>query len=172
MDRILVAATVALLYSTSALAADDARTTNRIQQNLITYQEDGYGEMKPVFQTGKFEQLTKTNLMTDENTISESPVPNRSSLATNIRPGVSPLFGTYNVFRTNGNQDGSSYVTLGFNFDELTGDEAETSFDNDESDLSFGFGIDNSSFNIEYLIYVNEENYEPSAISLGFVSAF
>lgn len=172
MDRILFVAAIALLYSSSAMASDDARTASRIQNYLITYHEDGYDEKKPISWAGNYEPLTNVNLTTEEISIDESPDRNRIHKETYIGPGVSPLFGTYSVFRTSGKQDGSSYVALGFNFDELTRNGAETSYGGDESDLSFGFGQDNSSFNIEYMMYVNEENYEISAISLGFTSAF
>jgi hypothetical protein len=172
MDRILFVAAIALLYSSPSMAVGEARVANRIQNNLTTYHEDGYDEKKPISWVGKSEQLTNVNLTTEEKPINDSPDRNRNDMETHIDPEVSPLFGTYSVFRTSGKQDGSSYVALGFNFDELTRDEAETSYSSDESDLSFGFGVNNSSFNIEYMMYVNEENYEISAISLGFISAF
>jgi hypothetical protein len=172
MDRILFVAAIALLYSSFSMAADEARATNRILNNLITYHEDGYDEKKPISWAGKYEQLTNVNLTTEELSTNDSPDRNRSDMETYIGPGVSPLFGTYSVFRTRGKQVGSSYVALGFKFDELTRDGAETSYSSDESDLSFGFGVNNASFNIEYMMYVDEENYEISAISLGFVSAF
>jgi hypothetical protein len=54
----------------------------------------------------------------------------------------------------------------------LTKDEADTSYSSNDSDLSFGFGIDNKLFNIEYMMYVDEGNYEISAISLGYISEF
>jgi hypothetical protein len=172
MDRILFVAVIAFLYSSSSMAADEARVTNRIQNNLITYHEDGYDEKKPISWAGKYEQLTNVNLTTEEKSINDSADRNRSDMETYIGPEVSPLFGTYSVFRTSGKQDGSSYLALGFNFDELTQDEAETSYNSDERDLSFGFGVNNSSFNIEYMMYVNEEKREITAISLGFISAF
>jgi hypothetical protein len=172
MDRILFVAVIAFLYSSSSMAADEARVTNRIQNNLITYHEDGYDEKKPISWAGKYEQLTNVNLTTEEKSINDSADRNRSDMETYIGPEVSPLFGTYSVFRTRGKQDGSSYLALGFNFDESTRDEAETSYNSDERDLSFGFGVNNSSFNIEYMMYVNEEKREITAISLGFISAF
>jgi hypothetical protein len=172
MDRILFIVAIALLYSSSSLAADEDRAANRFLNNLITYHEDGYDEKKPISWVGKYEQLTNVNLITEEKSMNDSLDRNRSDMETYIDSGVAPLFGTYSVFRTSGEQDGSSYVALGFNLDELTRDEGDTSYSRDDSDLSFGFGVNNSSFNIEYMMYVNEENYEISAISLGFISAF
>ena len=172
MDRILFIAAIALLYSSSSLAADEDRAVYRFHNNLITYSEDGYDEKKPISWVGKYGQLTNLNLTPEEKSINVSLDRNRSDMETHIGPGVAPLFGTYGVLRTSGEQDGSSYVALGFNFDELTRDEADTSYSWDDSDLSFGFGANNSSFKIEYMIYMNEENYDISAISLGYISAF
>ena len=172
MDRILFIAAIALLYSSSSLAADEDRAVYRFHNNLITYSEDGYDEKKPISWVGKYGQLTNLNLTPEEKSINVLLDRNRSDMETHIGPGVAPLFGTYGVLRTSGKQDGSSYVALGFNFDELTRDEADTSYSWDDSDLSFGFGVNNSSFKIEYMMYVNEENNDISAISLGYISAF
>ena len=172
MDRILFIAAIAFLYSSSSLAADEDRAVYRFHNNLITYSEDGYDEKKPISWVGKYGQLTNLNLTPEEKSINVLLDRNRSDMETHIGPGVAPLFGTYGVLSTSGEQDGSSYVALGFNFDELIRDEADTSYSWDDSDLSFGFGVNNSSFKIEYMMYVNEENYDISAISLGYISAF
>ena len=172
MDKILFIVAIALLYSSSSMAADEDQAANRSQNNLITFYEDGYDEKTPISWEGNFGQLTNLNLTTEEKSINISPDRNRSDMETHIGPGVAPLFGTHGVLRTNGKPDGSSYVALGFNLDEWVRDESDTSYSWDENDLSFGFGVNNSSFKIEYMMYVNEENYDISAISLGYISAF
>ena len=180
MDKILFIVAIALLYSSSSMAADEDRAANRFQNNLITFYEDGYDEKTPISWAGNFGQLTNLNLTTEEKLINlpeekfinVSPDRKRSDMGTHIGPGVAPLFGTHGVLRTSGKQDGSSYVALGFNLDEWVRDESDTSYSWDENDLSFGFGVNNSSFKIEYMMYVNEENYDISAISLGYISAF
>jgi hypothetical protein len=172
MDRILFIAAIALLYSSTSLSADEDRAVNRFYNNLISYSEDGYNEEKPISRVGKYEQLTNLNITSEEKSINVLLDRSRSDMETYIGPGVAPLFGTYGVLRTSGKQDGSSYLALGFNFDELTQDEADTSYSWSDSDISFGFGSNNLSSNIEYMMHMNEENYEISAISLGFISAF
>jgi hypothetical protein len=172
MDRILFIVAIALLYSSSSLAADEDPAANRFQNNLLTYSEDGYDEKKSISWVGKFGRLTNLNLATVEKSINVSLDRNKSDMERHIGPGVAPLFGTQGVLRTSGEQDGSPYVALGFNLDELTRDEADTSYSWGDSDLSFGFGVNNSSFKIEYMMYVSEENYDISAISLGYISAF
>ena len=172
MDRILFIAAIALLYSSSSLAVDEVRAVNRFYSNLITYSEDGYDEKEPGSRIGKYGQLTDLNLTPEEKSINASLDRNRSDMETHIGSGVAPLFGTYGVLRTSGKQDGSSYFALGLNLDELTRDETDTSYSWSDSDISFGFGSNNLSSNIEYMMHVNEENYEISAISLGYISTF
>ena len=172
MDRILFIVAITLLYSSSSLAADEDRVTNRFQNNLITTFEDGHDEKNPIASVGKHGQLTNLNLTTETISIDVSLDRNTSNMETHIGPAIVPLFGTYGVLRTSGEQDGSSYVALGFNLDELTRDKADTSYSWDDGELSFGFGVNNSSFKVEYMMHVNEDNYDISAISLGYISVF
>lgn len=172
MDKILFILAIALLYSSSSLAADEGRATDGFQHNLITNHKDGSNEKKPTFWLGRYAQFTSLNLTTKEELINNALARNRRTMESYIGPGVTPLFGTYSIVRTNGKQDGSAYVALGFNLDELTRDEADTSYSSNDRDLSLGFGVNNTFSNIEYMMYVNEDNYEISAISLGYISKF
>ena len=172
MDRILFIVAIALLYSSSSLAADGGRASNGFPNNLISYHKDGSNEKKANLWVDKYGQHTNEKLTTGEKLINDSLDLDRGFMETYIGPGVAPLFGTYSVLRTSGKQDGASYVALGFNLDELTQDEANTSYSSNDSDLSFGFGIKNTLSNIEYMMHVDEENYEISAISLGYISEF
>jgi len=172
MGRILFIVTSALFIGSSSLAADEDRASNGFQTNLTTYHEDGFDEGKPVPWVGNNGQLTNLGLTTEGKLKNGSLGRTKSLIETYIGPGVAPLFGTYSVLRTNGKQDGSSYVAFGFNLDEWVRDEADRSYSGNNSDLSFGFGVNNTLFNIEYMMYVSEESNEISAISLGYISEF
>ena len=86
--------------------------------------------------------------------------------------GVAPLFDSYGVVRASGSQGKSTYVALGFISDELTMDEAGTSDSRNESGFSYGFGVNDSSSNFEYMMSVGQENHEVSAIGMRFISEF
>jgi len=172
MDRILFIVAISLLYSSSSLAANEAWAANGYQNNLITIYKNGPDEIKTLPWVGKYGQLTNSNVTTEEKLINDALERNRSAMEAYIGPGVAPLYGTFSVLRTNGKQDGSSYVAFGFNLDDFIGDETDTSYRSNDNDLSFGFGVSNTLFNIEYMMYVNEENNEISAISLGYISEF
>jgi hypothetical protein len=70
------------------------------------------------------------------------------------------------------NHDKSTYVALGFIADELTMDEAGTSDSRDESAFSYGFGVNSSSSNFEYMMSVDQENRDVTAIGMRFTSEF
>ncbi len=160
MDRILLVVVIAFLYSSPSLAADEDRVYEGFQYTLATYHVDGYDAAKPAAWTGKYSQFANENVTMD-----------RRRSDRGIGFGVAPLFGTYGVFRTS-NRDRSTYLALGFIVDEMTMDEAGTSNIRGDSGLSYGIGISKPSFNIEYMMSVDEGNYEISAIGLGFTSEF
>jgi hypothetical protein len=56
--------------------------------------------------------------------------------------------------------------------EELAMDEVDSSDSWDSIGFSYGFGVSNPSFNIEYMMSMDEGNYEISAIGLGLVSEF
>jgi hypothetical protein len=163
MDRILAVVTIAFLCSSPLLAANEGRASEGFQHTLITYHEDGYVGEKPITWVGQHGQFTNENVTMNRR---------RSDLGTGIGLGVVPMFGTYGVFRTGSNRDRSTYFALGFIVDELNMDETGTSDRRDDSGLSYGFGIANPSFNIEYMMSVDEENYEISVVGLSFISEF
>jgi len=163
---------IALLYSSPSLAADKDQTSGGFQHILVNYHEDGFDGAKQTAWVGKYGQLTNENVVIKERSVDDSLDRIRSALGTNIGQGIAPLFGTYGVFRTSSNNDESTYFALGFILDELTMDEAGSAAGGDDKGLSYGFGIDNSSFSIEYMMYVDEENYDVSAVSLGFALEF
>ena len=162
MDRILLVVAIAFVYSSTSLAADEDRVYEGFQYTLAPYHEDGYDAAKPAAWTGKNSLFTNENVTMDLG---------KSDTGTGIGFGVGPLFGTYGVYRTS-NRDKSTYLVLGFTVDEMTMDETGTSDIRGDSGLSYGIGISKPSFNIEYMMSMDEGNYEISAIGLGFISEF
>ena len=85
---------------------------------------------------------------------------------------IDTFFGVYGVFHISSNSDTSFYGVLGFTKGELTASVPGFSITEDDSGLSYGFGVDIKSFNIEYMLYLDEDFYEVSAISFGYNSYF
>jgi hypothetical protein len=172
MDRILLVVAIALLYSSASLAADEGRAYDAFQFSLATYNEDGFDGAKPVIRVGQYGKLTNTNVAIEERSIDYSPAHNKSAPGKGIGLGVTPLFSTYGVYRTSSHPNNSTYLAVGFMSEELAMDEVDSSDSWDSSGFSYGFGVSNPSFNIEYMMSMDEGNYEISAIGLGLVSEF
>jgi len=173
MDRILLVIAITFLYSSSSFAVDKDRAPEEFQYSLVSYHEDGFNGAKPTAWKGKYGQLTNGSVAIEDRSLDDSLDRKASVLETSsIGLGVAPFYGTYGVFRTSNSHDNSTYVAVGFILDELATDEADTSDSLDAGRFSYGFGINNSSYNIEYMLSVDEENFDLSAVSLGFTTEF
>lgn len=168
MDRILLVIAIAFLYSSSSFAVDEERASEGYQYSLVSYHEDGFDGAKPTAWTGEYGRLTNKSVTIEERSLD----PKVSVLGTSIGLGVAPFYGNYGVFRTSSSRDNSTYVAVGFVLDELAMDEAGTSYSWNDSGISYGFGMNKSSYNIEYMLSVDEENLDLSAVSLGFTKEF
>jgi len=171
MDRILLVIAIAFLYSSSSFAVDEERASEGFQYSLVSYHEDGFDGAKPTAWTGEYARLANTSVTIEESSLDRKV----SVLGTSIGLGVAPFYGNYGVFRTSSSRDNSTYVAVGFVLDELAMDEAGTSgtsYSWNDSGISYGFGMNKSSYNIEYMLSVDEENLDLSAISLGFTKEF
>jgi hypothetical protein len=154
------------------LAADKDQASVGFQYSLVTYHENGFDEAKPTAWGGQYGQLANEEMTIEEKSIDDSLDSRKSVPQAGIGFGVGPLFGTYGVYRTGSNQEGSTYLALGFILDDFTADEAVTSDSNIDSGLSYGIGVNNRLFNIEYMMSVDEGDYEISAISVSLISEF
>ena len=162
----------AYLYSSPSLAADEDRASGAFQYTVASYYEDGVDGAKSIAWMGDYGQLTDENVALDEKSADDSLDSSSGISGTGIGMGVTPLFDTYGVIRASSSHDKSTYVALGFISDELTMDEAGTSDDRDENVFSYGFGVNSSSSNFEYMMSVDHENHDVSAIGMRFTSEF
>jgi hypothetical protein len=172
MSRIPIVVVIALFYSTSSLAVGEDPASDRFQYTPATYHVDGFGETKANAWVSLYAQFKNENTTIEEIKIAESLEGRKSALGTGIGLEVAPLFGTYGVFRTSITNDQSTYVAIGITADELFMDEADSLESRNNSEFSYGFGVNNSSYNIEYMMYMDEENSGVAAFSVGFISEF
>jgi len=172
MDRIQLVIAIAFLYSSSSFAADKDRASVEFQYSLVSYHEDGFNGAKPTAWKSKSGQLTNESMAIEDRSLNDSLDRKVSVLETSIGFGVAPFYNTHSVFRTSSSDDNPTYFAVGFIIDELAMDEAGSSDSLDDSLFSYGFGINNSSYNIEYMMSVDERNFDLSAISVGFTSEF
>lgn len=172
MDRILTVLMSAFLYSSCSFAADVDRVSEGFQYSLDGFYADPFNETKAVAWIEEYSQPGNETGTTNERSLDYSQTRKVSAEGTSIGWGVAPFYDSHGVFRTSSSDDKPTYFAVGIVIDELAVDEAGISDRNVDGQFSYGFGIKNSSYNIEYMMSLDEDNYELSAISLGFSSEF
>lgn len=161
----------AILLASSGVYAG-SEISEGFRYTPISYLEDGFDGTEPAARVGKYGQLANETVSIEEKSVDASLVRSSSAAGTGIGMGVAPFFDTYGVLRTNSNNDKSTYVALGFVSDEWTMDEADTSDSKEGNGFSYGIGANSPSFNIEYMMSVDEESYGVTAVGLGLTSRF
>jgi len=172
MRKIAIAVVIALFYSSSSLAAGEGPASDELQYTPATYYVDGFGEATTNAWVSLYGQYKDENTTIEGIKIGDTLESRGSALGPGIGLEVAPMFGTYGVFRTSITNNESTYVAIGITVDELFMDEADSFDSRNDSEFSYGFGVNNSSYNIEYMMYMDEENYGVAAFSVGFISEF
>ena len=162
----------AYLYNSTSSAVDADQASREFQHTLAGYHEKGLDGVKPIVWVDEYGEFTSENVAIEERSVNDFLERKRGTVETGIGMGVTPLFDTYGVFRTSSSNDQSTYVVLGFISDEMIMDEAGTSDSTNDSGLSYGFGVNKSSSNFEYMMSMDEDGYEVSAVGLRFTSEF
>ncbi len=172
MKNILLVIALVFSYSSISFAASEGDTYGGLQYALVTYDEDGFDEAEPTALVGRYGQFVNDSVSIEGRIgfgLSDDSV---DVGAFDIDIEVNHLFGIYGVFHANSNSDTSVYGVLGFTQGELEGSAMGISVSEDDSGLSYGFGVNIKSFNIEYMSYIDEDDYDVTAISLGFATQF
>ena len=161
----------AYLHSSPSLAADEDQDSGAFQFTLISFLEDELDREKSDAWMDNSGQRKDENVVLEEKSVDDS-LDSSSTPGMGAGMGVTPLFDTYGVIRASSSHDKSTYLALGFISDELTMDEADTSDSRDKNELSYGFGVNSSSSNFEYMMSVDQENDGVSAVGMKFTSEF
>jgi len=172
MEKILLVVTLAFLYSPISLAASEGNSYGGFQYALVTYEEDGFDDIEPTALVGRYGQFVSDNVAIEGRLGIGLQDDSIDVLGVDVDLEIDHLLGVYGVFHATSNSDTSVYGVLGFTQGELSVDVLGETFTDDDSGLSYGFGVNIQSFNIEYMMYLDEDDYEVSAISLGYIANF
>jgi hypothetical protein len=85
---------------------------------------------------------------------------------------VNYLVGIYGVLHSDTEAKATFYGLIGVTQGELEASAFGESFDEDDTGLSYGVGVNIGYFNLEYMSYLDEDDYSVTAISAGFVTEF
>ena len=165
---------VALLvgYSSSLWAAGQGEKYGGLQYALVTYDEEGLDDVEPTALVGKLGVFVNDNVAIEgrigfglqDDTVDIGPF--------EVDFEVDSLLGIYGVLYSSMESDTAFYGVLGYTQGELEGSAFGVTVSEDESGLSYGFGVNFGAFNLEYMSYLDEDDFEATAISLGFVTRF
>jgi len=172
MSSGVYAGSVDYLYNSSSPVVDADQVSAEFQLTLASYHESGLNGAKPIVWTGEYRELPSENVAIEESPLNELLDRKSNNLEAGIGMGVTPLFDTYGVLRTGSNNDQSTYAVLGFLADEMVMDDADTLESGKDGKLSYGFGVNKSSFNFEYMMSMDEQRKDISAVGMRFTSEF
>jgi len=162
----------AYLYNATASAEDAGQVSGEFQHSLARYHESDLNGAKPIVWTGENGEFAGENVAIQESSENDLTGRTTSNLEAGIGMGVTPLFDTYGVLRTGSNNNQSTYAVLGFRADEMIMDDADTVESSEDVRLSYGFGVNKSSSNFEYMMSMDEGSKDISAIGMRFTSEF
>jgi outer membrane immunogenic protein len=171
--KTILAVIAVTLFCVAPLHAEDKGTSYwGAQYALVTYDESGFDEVEPtalVLRLGRFvtENISiegRLGFGLEDDEVDVGPF--------DVEVEVDNLYGIYGVFHTSGSDDTNVYGVLGFTKGELKATAFGATFEGDDSGLSYGIGANFRGFNIEYMSYLDEDEFDVTAISLGYRRMF
>jgi len=176
MNRLPIIAAVVILYSPTSFAADQGPSDVEFPYTPVTHSENRLHEPrhepKPVALSAGYQATIQDDTVADKFGAESSENIRAGRSDVDVDLNVDHLYGTYGVFQARSDSNASTYLAFGFTLDEFTEDNPEITDDRDGMGLSYGFGITQESFKLEYMMYMDEGSTDISTIGLGLVSEF
>lgn len=158
-------------HSSFSLAASEGKTYVGIQYSQLNYDDEDFPEeAKPTALIGRYGYFFNDHFSA-ESRLGFGLGDDTLDFGVDVDIEVDNIYGIYGLYHL-GNNDVSFYGVLGLSKGELTGKGSAISESDDESGLSYGIGVHINSFNIEYMMYLDEDAFKVSAIALGYVHEF
>lgn len=168
MKKILLVITLAFIYSPSSFAASEGDTYGGLQYALVNVDFDGIGDVDPTALVGKLGHFFNDNIAIEGRL--GFGLQDDDILGVDV--DIDRLFGIYGVFHASSSNETTFYGVLGYTDAEADFSGPGGSAEGDESSFSFGFGANIGGLNIEYMSYIDEDDTEATAISIGYVASF
>ncbi|NNE63357.1 MAG: porin family protein [Gammaproteobacteria bacterium] len=172
MRKILLVALLAFTYGSNSFAASEGDTYGGIQYSQVTYEVDDIDDLEPTALVGRYGQFIGENVAVEGRIGFGLRDDSVDVLGADFDLEVDTLLGIYYLFHAPGNSDTSVYGVLGFTRGRISVSLLDESESGSDGSLSYGVGVNIQSFNIEYMLYLDEDDYEVSAISLGYIYRF
>ena len=168
MNKHICTFLIAILFTPALYAANAGSNYAGLQYAVVNLDFDGIGDVDPTALVGKLGYFINDNIAIE------------GRLGTGLQDDdiagvdvdIESIIGIYGVFHASDDFEKTVYGVLGYTDAEAEFSGAGGSVDGDESSFSFGFGANISGFNIEYMSYIDENDVEATAISIGYVARF
>lgn len=177
MKIIVAIAGILLSCAYYAHAAEEGDLYGGLQYAMITYDEEGFADVEPTALVGRIGRFVNHNLAIEgrlavglQDDDIDITIPGFGTFEAEVE--VDNLYGFYVVLHSDTRKKNSFYGILGVSEGELEVSIDGFSVDGDESGLSYGVGVNIGNINIEYMSYLDEDDFEATALSLGFISQF
>ena len=109
---------------------------------------------------------------TDDARLIDLPEPADDSLQDNLGMGMAPLFESHGVYRTDGANKNSPYFVMGYQSDGMLPEDEDPNDARADNGFSYGFGISDTDSSFEYMMSVDQDNYQTEAVGIRFNSQF
>jgi len=171
MKKTALIVSLVFCYSSFSLAASRGETYVGIQYSQLNYDDEDFPEeAEPTALIGRYGYFFNDNFSV-ESRLGFGLGDDTLDFGGDVDIEVEKIYGMYGLYHLR-NNDVSFYGVLGLSKGELTSKGFGISESDDESGLSYGIGVDIKSFSIEYMMYLDEDMFETSAIAMGYVYEF
>jgi hypothetical protein len=179
---ILLITTVTILYSSFAVAASENERYLGFSYSLVEYQDEAIesDEVESTAVIGRFGHFFYDNFSVEgrlgdgfqsDRLLARTDSGDDFNLELDVE--VDYLLGAYGLLHFNSGNDISYYGILGYTRIKLIGESnSSISVVEDESGLSYGFGVDIYTFNFEVIQYLDEDDFDIFGLSVGFTVDF
>lgn len=159
---------IAILFTPALYAANAGSNYVGLQYAVVNVDFDGIGDVDPTALVGKLGYFFTDNVAIE----GRLGIGLEDDDILGVDVDIEHLYGIYGVFHASNNIETTFYGVLGFTDAEAEFSGPGGSADGDESSFSFGVGANISGFNIEYMSYIDEDDTEATAISIGYTAQF
>ena len=163
MKKYILPLLISILFA-PALSANEGTSYVGLQYAIVEVDFDGIGDVEPTALIGKFGHFVNDNVAIE----GRLGIGLQDDELFGVDVDIENIFGLYAVFHSAGSTT-RFYGVLGYSDAEAEFSGPGGSADGDESSISFGFGANIGKLNLEYMSYIDEDDTDATAISIGYV---
>ncbi len=152
-----------------AFAAEPGGLYGGLQYAQVTYDEDDFDELEPTALVGRIGSFVTDNVSIEgrigtglEEDDIDLFIPGFGRVEAEVE--VESLYGFYLAVHSDPSRQASVYGILGVSRAELEVSALGVSVDDDDSGLSYGIGLNFGYFNVEYMSYLDDDDYDATAL--------